>query len=148
MLLTPLPFRASLRDYQKQADDLLTALKVRDKDAIRIVVHKHPQFLRADVPWLPKRMTEADIQRVSFDAADAQIAVARWYDFADWHRLEEYVDAVTRDGSPVARFEAAVEAVIDGHVKTLSDLLRGSPDLAHARSTRVTHFDPPVHRAT
>ena len=55
--------------------------------------------------------------------ADAQMAIARWYDFADWQRLEEYVDAVKRNGSPVARFEAGVEAVIDGDVGALRELL-------------------------
>jgi ankyrin repeat protein len=148
MLLTPLPFQAGLRDYQTQADDLLAAFSARDEGAIRIVVHNHPRFLRTDVPWLPKEMTAADIQSVSFDIADARMAVARWYDFADWQRLEEYVAAVTRPDSPVAKFEAAVEAVVDGHVDVLQDLLRANPELAHARSTRVTHFNPPVHRAT
>jgi ankyrin repeat protein len=84
----------------------------------------------------------------SFDESDARLTIARWYDFADWSSLEHYVAAVTQDGSPVARFEAAVEAVIDGHVDVLAKLLRDHPDLARTRSTRVTHFDPPVHRAT
>jgi ankyrin repeat protein len=38
--------------------------------------------------------------------------------------------------------------VIDGHVDVLAKLLRDHPELTGARSTRVTHFDPPVHRAT
>jgi len=41
-----------------------------------------------------------------------------------------------------------VEAVITGDLATLESLLRGNPDLVRARSTRITHFDPPVHRAT
>ena len=39
------------------------------------------------------------------------------------------------------RFEAAVEAVIDGDIATLGRLLREDPSLVHARSTRA-------HRAT
>src|SRR5439155_3928732 len=54
----------------------------------------------------------------------------------------------TQDGSSVAQFEGAVEAVIDGDLATLSTRLQSNPGLARARSTRVTHFDPPVHRAT
>jgi ankyrin repeat protein len=73
---------------------------------------------------------------------------ARHYDFADWPRLAESVAAVTRAGSPVALFEAAVEAVVTGDVPALESLLREHPDLVRARSTRVTHFDAPVHRAT
>ena len=45
-------------------------------------------------------------------------------------------------------FEAAVEAVINGDVATLESLLGHNPELVRARSTRVTHFDPPVHRST
>jgi ankyrin repeat protein len=148
MPFTPVPFQAGLRDYQKQAHDLLAGWKARDEDAIRVAVHKHPKFLNPDVPWLLKRLTKEDVLSASFDESDARLAIARWYDFADWSRLEEYVAAVTLDGSPVARFEAAVEAAIDGHVDVLAQLLRDHPELARARSTRVTHFDPPVHGAT
>jgi len=148
MQLTPVSFQASLGDYQKQADDLLAGWEARDDDAVRIAVHTHPKFLNPDVPWLPKRLTKEDVLSASFDESDAQLAIARWYDFADWASLKQYVAAVTQDGSPVARFEAAVEAVIDGHVDVLATLLRDHPELARARSTRVTHFDPPVHRAT
>jgi ankyrin repeat protein len=48
----------------------------------------------------------------------------------------------------VARFERAVDAVIDGDIITLAGLLRDHPDLVRARSTRVTQGDPPVHGAT
>jgi len=41
-----------------------------------------------------------------------------------------------------------VEAVINGDVAALRSALRDNPELVRARSTRVTHFDPPVHRAT
>jgi hypothetical protein len=51
-------------------------------------------------------------------------------------------------GSPVSRFESAVEAVVDGDVATLASLLRDHPELVRDRSARVTHFDPPMHRAT
>src|SRR5207245_2742449 len=62
--------------------------------------------------------------------------------------LVEHVEAVTRDGSPVFQFESAVEAVITGELATLESLVCENPELVRARSTRVTHFDPPVHRAT
>ena len=148
MHITPVSFRANLDAYQAQADLLLRGWKSDDHDAIKLAVHRHPKFLRPDVPWLPRHLTEADIRQASFEMTDAQLAIARWYDFADWQRLEEYVAAVTQEGSPVANFEAGVEAVIDGDVETLRALLRASPELTRARSTRVTHFDPPVHRAT
>ena len=49
---------------------------------------------------------------------------------------------------PIARFERAVEAVIDGDIATLKQLLADDPELVRARSTRVNHFDPPMHRST
>ena len=42
---------------------------------------------------------------------------------------------------PDAPFETAVDAVVDGDVETLTDLLRANPDLVRARSSRE-------HRAT
>ena len=79
----------------------------------------------------------------------AQEAVRRrGYSFLDWERLAEWVEAVARDGSAVARFESAVEAVITGDLPALERLLREDPALVRARSTVVTHHDPPVHGAT
>jgi ankyrin repeat protein len=48
----------------------------------------------------------------------------------------------------VARFEEAVDAIVNGNAPALARLLREDPSLVHARSTRVNSFDPPVHRAT
>jgi ankyrin repeat protein len=46
------------------------------------------------------------------------------------------------------RFERAVDAVVDGNVDLLRQLLAEDPSLVRARSTRVTNGDPPVHGAT
>jgi len=146
--LQRLPFDASLADYQQQADALLDAWTSGDADAIQIMRHTHPRFLDAEIPWLPKRMSDAEVRSVTLDRSDAQLALARWYDFQSWPRLTNHVDAVTRAGSPVAAFEAAVEAVIDGDVGALKSMLQANGALVRARSARVTHFDPPVHRAT
>ena len=148
MDITPVPFRAGLTEYQKQAEELLEAWRAGDSGAIQIVRHRHPRFLDSSIPWLPKKMSEPELRRATLDVADAQLTVARWYDFADWPRLAEHVEAVTRDGSSVSTFESAVEAVTTGDVATLTSLLSDHPELVRARSTRVTHFDPPVHRAT
>lgn len=78
---------------------------------------------------------------------DAQLALARWYGFRDWPALAQYVNAVTRDGA-VSRFETGVESVVNGDLATLESLLRVDPELVRARSTRITHHDPPTHRAT
>ncbi len=144
----PLPFRSTLEQYQKQAEELLDAHRSGDPQAIRILHENHPRFLDSKIPWLPKNLPDAEIQSAALELADAQLAIARWYNFQGWPALAEYVDAVTRDGSPVCQFESAVEAIITGDAATLESLLRGNPELVRARSTRITHFDPPVHRAT
>jgi ankyrin repeat protein len=146
--IRPLLSDSGLDDYQQQAEELFAAWKAGDPDAIRFVIHRHPRFLSDHASWLPKRMSEAEIRSAPFELADAQLSIARWYDFADWDRLREYVDAVSAPGSPVALFENAVDAVIEGNATDLAMLLREHPELVRARSTRVTFFDPAVHGAT
>ena len=148
MQLTPLPVRAPVADYVMQADALLDAWNAGDPGAIAIARHKHPKFLDDTIKWLPKRLSDEQAREMPFEFADAQLTVARWYDFASWPRLVEHVEAVTRDSSPESRFEVAVDAVVGGDVAALAAMLEEHPDLVRARSTRVTHFDPPVHRAT
>ncbi len=58
------------------------------------------------------------------------------------------MESVTGRGSPEARFEAAVEAVIHGNLATLASLLRDDPSLVRARSTRTPRSGPPPHGAT
>jgi len=145
--LKPLSFNSGLERYEKQAEDLLAALRGRDAKAID-VFRRHPRFLDKKIPWLSTNPSDEEVVAAGLALPDARLAVARLHDFRDWPALVQFVEAVTRDGSPVARFEAAVEAVIDGDIATLSSMLREDPALVRARSKRVTHFDPPVHRAT
>ena len=144
----PLPFRSTLDRYERQAEDLLESFNSGDPEALQIFRQRHPRFLDPKIPWLPKRLTDSEVRASTLDLADAQLAIARWYDFQSWPALAEYVNAVTQEESPVHQFESAVEVVINGDAPMLASYLRRDPDLVRARSTRVTHFDPPVHRAT
>src|SRR5262245_59123713 len=111
-----------------------------------VIVHRHPKFLRTDVPWAPRRMTEAEIREVPIDRADAQLALARGYEFKDWSTLAAYVESVADDDAAVTKFETAVEAVINGDAAALKAMLIAAPDLVRQRSTRINNFDPPMHR--
>src|SRR5439155_3431772 len=142
MEFQPLPFRSTLEHYEKQAAELLDGHRSGDSPAIRILHQNHPRFLDSKIPWLPKNLTDSEIQSAALEMADAQLAIARCYNFRDWPALAEYVGTVTRDDSPVFRFESAVEAVTEGDLATLKSLLRAHPELVRARSTRITHFDP------
>lgn len=146
--ITPLPFRSRLEEYQEQAEELLEAWRAGDPGAMRLVRTRHPRFLDDRIPWLPKKLPDSEIRSAALEPGDAQLTIARWYDFQSWPALAEYVEAVTRENSPVCQFESAVEAVISGDVAALRSSLRENRELVRARSTRITHFDPPVHRAT
>ena len=145
--MTPLPLHSSLADYLRQADALCAGWREGEADAVEVVRSKQPKFLDEKIPWLRRRMSPDEVRATPVDGEDAKLALARWYDFYDWSRLEEQVAAVA-EGGAVARFERAVEAVIDGDAAALRRLLREDPGLVRARSTRVNFFDPPVHRAT
>jgi len=148
MALQRLPFDSPIERYAEQAGQLLDAHRAGDADALELFHHHHPRFLDSETPWLARLdLGPDDIRQAPLDASDAQLALARWYDFGDWRSLASYADAVSQRRSPVYEFECAVEAVIHGNVAELQRLLGARPELIQARSTRVTHFDPPEHRA-
>ena len=73
--------------------------------------------------------------------ADGRQAIAKQYSFRDWRALEAYAAAVAQTGSPVCRFESAVEAVVSGNVEALAASIHRDPELPRTRSSRE-------HRAT
>ena len=127
---------------------MLEAWRAGDPLAIQLFRENHPRFLDDRIPWLPKNLSESEIRGATLDLADAQLVTARWYSFQSWPRLVEWVEAVAAEGSPVSRFESAVDAVITGDLAVLERLLRQDPELVRVGSTLVTHHDPPVHGAT
>ncbi|MCX6597807.1 MAG: ankyrin repeat domain-containing protein [Acidobacteria bacterium] len=147
MKLTRLPLRSSLTAYFNQANQLLQGHQQGEPWAIQALHHLHPRFLQSEVKWLPQPLTAERIQAAEVTSDDARLAVARYYNFQDWNALAQHLDAILAGGG-VFRFESAVEAVIAGDLPALQALLAEEPELVRARSTRVTHFDPPVHRAT
>jgi ankyrin repeat protein len=124
-----LSYLAELAEYERQAAALSDALAAGDEAAAWRFKWQHPRFRGRPV---------ADVRAASLDAADARLVVAREYAFETWADLAAFTDAVRHDG-PVARFEAAVEAVVSGDVAALRAALREHPDLARARSTRRHH---------
>jgi ankyrin repeat protein len=125
----PLPYLAPLEDYQRQAEALLGALKSGDGDARWKFKWEHPRYRG-------KPVAEVDAAKIDLD--DARLVSAHRYGFETWAALAEFTGAVKRDAS-VARFEAAVEAVISGALPALRSMLGEHPELARARSTRRHH---------
>lgn len=148
MNLIRLPFDSSFDQYQDQSAELMHSYQTADPDALNLFKQHHPRFLDPKIPWLSTNPTDAEVQNAALTLPDTQLAIARWYHFLDWQALTKYADTVTRPNSPVFEFESAVEAVINGDLTALESALRKNPDLVRARSTRITHFDPPGHRST
>jgi hypothetical protein len=124
-----LSFRATLEEYQQQADALLEALKSGDEGAQWRVKWEHPRFRGKSI---------GDVKDATLDLSDARAVVAREYGFENWSQLAAFADIVQHDGA-VARFETTVDAVVSGDVATLRSLLREYPELIHARSARRHH---------
>ena len=76
--ITPLSFRSSLEEYQKQAEELFEALRAGDPGAIQLVRHKHPRFLDASIPWLPKNLSDSQVRSATLELADAQLGGRLW----------------------------------------------------------------------
>src|SRR5688572_13235007 len=72
----------------------------------------------------------------SYDGGDARTIIVRNHSFDDWPAFATFRDELRRDGSAVARFEAAADATVAGDVASLDRLLIEDPTLVHARSTR------------
>ena len=77
----PLPARPSLEFERKQAKALLRQLRAGNPDALARARAQHPS-LGNDIKL-----------------ADAQLVIAREYDFASWPRLVQYFGDVSREGT-------------------------------------------------
>ena len=124
-----LPYRATLDEYDAQARALYDALRAGDEAAQWRFKWEHPRF---------REKTVDDVRAATLDLADAQTVVAHESAFDDWERLREFTRAVAED-TPVARFEAAVEAVVAGDDATLRSMLKEHPELVRERSMRRHH---------
>lgn len=146
--IRPLPLTADLKEYQRQAEELLAAHAAGEASALGLIHRHHPRFLDEKVRWLPLPMTDEQIAAAALEIDDTRLVVARLHSFRDWDSLSEFTLALSRREAGVFEFEYAAEAVITGDEETLVRLLGQDPGLATARSSRITCFDPPVHRAT
>jgi ankyrin repeat protein len=127
--LAPLHFRAPLGDYLRLAEQTLDALRSGDEATAWRFKWMHPRFRGAGI---------AEVRSADLGLDDARLLVAREYFLEDWDALAHFVLDAAGDG-PVARFEAAVEAVADGDRAALEQMLRDDPALPRARSARSHH---------
>ncbi len=71
-----------------------------------------------------------------YSKVKARSIITREHCFESWAEFEEILTALKLKDSPIARFEAAVDAVVDGDLVTIERLLHENPELIRARSTR------------
>ena len=110
------------------------AIVAGDVAALESLLRAHPRLLEAHEP--PPYVPSGPGPRYG---GAAQAIIAREQQFESYTQFAEYLAVLKSPDSPVARFEAAVEAVIAGDLVTLDRLLRKHPDLIRARSTRRHH---------
>src|ERR1041384_4009219 len=150
-----LPPRPNVEQYKKLAKDFQQACKSGDSGAVRNWAARWVETLARlrglpDTPDL-RREIDSDVERVRrrlqslhksnehlqrCTLAGAQFLVARCHGFVSWPKFVAHLEAIARAHSPVSQFEAAVDAIVAGHIETLQGLLRENPELVHARSTR------------
>jgi hypothetical protein len=75
----------------------------------------------------------------NYAKGDARAIIAREHDFESWDQFAAFAKAMMDARSPIAQFEAAVDAIVGGDVARLERLLRANPSLVRARSTRKHH---------
>jgi hypothetical protein len=127
MEVKKLPARPSLEQYKKQAKDLVKAFESNQAEALQRIKANHDRF---------GNLRDSEIHHVPFALADAQFVIAREHGFQSWPKFAKHVTALTRSNSPVAQFEAAVDAIVTGDMGTLKRLLRQNPELIRERSNR------------
>src|SRR5882757_176733 len=156
----PLPSRPNVEQYKKQAKELLKACKSGDPQALPVWVTQwlaaqfridpalatvRRAYTAGEIAHRVRHGVERVIKHLGVgDAASrgactltrAQFALAREFGFASWPGFARHVQALTRAQSPIAGFEAAVDAIVSGDLATLEKLLSEHPHLAKARSMR------------
>jgi hypothetical protein len=116
----------------KAAEEALVAGDARELGRL---LHEHAELFRHGEPPAYNSGGLAP----DYGGDDAQAIIARNHDFENWQAFATHLDAVTRPDSPVARFEAAVDAIVSGEADRLQRLLQDDRESVRARSTRRHH---------
>src|SRR5215813_7574887 len=151
----PLPPRPNFEQYKKLAKDFQHACNSGDARAIRNWARRWVQTIarlqRLEITPELERKIDYQAERIEHDwhkfkktneraarctLVAAQFFVARGHGFASWPKFASHLEGLSHANSPVSRFEAAADAIINGDIATLRKLLRQDPDLVRERSMR------------
>lgn len=128
-----LPPNPNLEYEKKQAKALLKAYSASEPQALERVRTAHPKL---------QNVPEIHIPLNEFKLSDAQLVIAREYDFSSWPQLKHHIET-TRAGLAEA-FKTFAEAVHRGQTTTVRDLLKNTPNLSSRINDPVIGFDAPA----
>jgi len=116
----------------KSAEEAIVA---GDVATLERLLREHGDVLRKERP----RSSSLGGLTPEYSGADARAIIVRNHEFETWDEFASHAEALKEATSTAARFEAAVDAVVDGNVESLQRLLERTSDLVRARSARKHH---------
>lgn len=154
----PLPPRPDLDQYRKRAKSLAAAANSRDPDAVRrwasdwlqsltrllgveitpFVQHSFDRAVEDLHREVSSRVAKAHGEGATFTLADAQHLIARAHSYDTWADFARAIEGLRND-SASSDFERAADAVVEGNLAVLNELLVQHPALVHERSARKHH---------
>ncbi len=102
------------------------------------LLRKHPEVLQEMFARYGPQTPGVDLSGL------ARSIIAGKHCFRNFDEFSSHQEALNDPAHPVAQFEAAVDAIVDGHIPNLERLLAARPDLIQARSLR-THRSTLLH---
>src|SRR5258705_6662823 len=130
----PLPPRPNLEQYKKLARDLQHACKSGDPAAIRQWAARWNEPEQIERRWNQLKKTNEHVAGCTL--AGAQLFIAREHGFTSWPKFSRHVQELARASSTVTAFEASADAIVNGDIATLRQLIADQPGLTRERSTR------------
>jgi hypothetical protein len=118
------------------------AVLAGNAEALEALIREHRSLLlqNPSASWVGDlRHDGLGNRRTTDSLEDARYLIAAKQHFDSWDRFAAFTDALRDHESPVAHFEAAVDAIVRGDVNTLERVLRLHPELITARSWRTHH---------
>jgi hypothetical protein len=111
------------------------AIVAGDAAKLELLLRHYADVFRSEQPrsWWNNTLT------ADYHAGDARAIIASTHHFNSWDEFVAHRAAVRDRKSQVARFESAVDMVIDGDIAALTKALNDAPDLISARSKRMHH---------
>ncbi|HKT45949.1 MAG TPA: ankyrin repeat domain-containing protein [Candidatus Acidoferrales bacterium] len=149
-----LPARPNLERYKKLAKELREVCRspaphaavdwisrwsegLAERQGVKLTAEERERLRREaeriEASW---RKTTRKPPGAGCTLSEAQFLMARAHGFSSWPIFAKHVEGLAMRNSGAAKFEAAVEAIVEGDGETLARLLEENPGLIRERSNR------------